>query len=344
MRIRQASSEHYPEIAALWHDSARLMDGGVHDLPSVEALLNRINHEVVQGCEISIAVDGEIITGFAATIPDRGILDQLFVARHNQGRGVGDALLAAVKEAMPGGFTLRTLTSNENAQRFYVARGLRCLGDDFHPTSGLPVRYYAWTTGKSGRQNGAAQIYLLRHGETEWNAAGRFQGILDSPLTGKGIEQAKASGRRLASLIAHADAVHASPLGRVRQTCTIITSFNSYPAPLWDARLREVSIGSWDGLTEIDIEEGWPGLLDGATAFDWFFRSPDGETYDEAAARVRRWLSEVEGTVVVVSHGLLGRIIRGEYLGLSRHEALSLPVPQDVIWHLAAGKVSALKS
>ena len=57
MRIRQASSEHYPEIAALWHDSSRLMDGGVHDLPSVEALLNRINHEVVQGCEISIAVE-----------------------------------------------------------------------------------------------------------------------------------------------------------------------------------------------------------------------------------------------------------------------------------------------
>ena len=69
---------------------------------------------------------------------------------------------------------------------------------------------------------------------------------------------------------------------------------------------------------------------------------PDGEAYDTAIARVRSWLDAVDGRVVAVSHGLVGRLIRGAYLGLPREEALVLPVPQDVVWHLAHGRVEAL--
>jgi probable phosphoglycerate mutase len=183
---------------------------------------------------------------------------------------------------------------------------------------------------------------LLRHGETEWNVAERYQGKLDSPLTARGVAQAERCARCLASVGIDVQQLFASPLGRARQTTSILTSVGKFPPTIWDSRLAEVSLGSWDGLTHIDIDAQWPRLLDGTTPFDWFFRSPDGESYDTAVDRVTRWLDELQGVVVAVSHGLIGRVIRGAYLGLSREASLCLPVPQDVIWRLADGHVDAI--
>lgn len=187
-------------------------------------------------------------------------------------------------------------------------------------------------------------IYLVRHGETEWNSQGRFQGQLDSPLTRNGRDQAHEVGYRLAKVIAkHASLqMHVSPLGRTRETADILRRFRDCPPPIFDTRLREVTVGSWDGLTHSDIDAEWPGCLDGATPFDWYFRAPGGESYEVALARVRAWLEEVNSIVIAVSHGLLGRLIRGAYLALPRQEALCLPVPQDVIWHLHGGEVQAI--
>lgn len=186
------------------------------------------------------------------------------------------------------------------------------------------------------------KLFLLRHGETEWNVAERFQGVLDSGLTRMGCDQAGAMGRLLAANLKQVDAFFASPLGRVRQTTDIVRSFGNYPDTIWDSRLREVSIGSWDGLTHIDIDACWPDALDGASPFNWFFRSPDGESYESAANRVNDWLSGLNGIVVAISHGLLGRVIRGVYLGLSEDDALSLPVPHDVIWILGNGRIEPI--
>jgi probable phosphoglycerate mutase len=188
----------------------------------------------------------------------------------------------------------------------------------------------------------AAEIYLVRHGETEWNAVHRFQGVLDSPLTGKGVEQAQACGRLLATSVDWVDAMVTSPLGRARQTMQIVSSFGSYPATRFDSRLAEVSLGSWDGLTQYDIDASWPGLLDGSTRYDWYFRSPDGESYDSARARIEAWLGELSGVVVAVTHGLVSRLIRGAYPDLPVDEALALPVPQGVIWRLAEGRIETL--
>jgi probable phosphoglycerate mutase len=186
------------------------------------------------------------------------------------------------------------------------------------------------------------EIYLIRHGETEWNAEGRFQGKLDSALTDTGVRQAEAIGRRLARLDIPFDAFVSSPLGRTRQTAAIIAGSANLPAAQCDDRLAEVSLGSWDGLTHIDIDAQWPGLLDGSTPFDWFFLSPDGERYDAAFLRAECWLREQQGVTVAVSHGLVGRIIRGAYSGLSKAEALSLPLPQDVIWRLSDGRIEPI--
>jgi broad specificity phosphatase PhoE len=188
----------------------------------------------------------------------------------------------------------------------------------------------------------AAEIYLLRHGETEWNAQGRYQGKLDSPLTWRGRKQAEDVGRLLSAVLKGRNvALHISPLGRARETAEIICNFID-AAPVIEPRIQEVSIASWDGLAHVDIDAGWPGRLDGCNAYDWFFRAPDGESYQEALLRVSSWLMELKGVTVAISHGLTGRIIRGAYLGLTREQALSLPVPQQIIWHLVANRVEAL--
>lgn len=188
-------------------------------------------------------------------------------------------------------------------------------------------------------------IYLVRHGETVWNAAGRYQGAKDSALTSKGRAQALAVGRLLNSILGGDAALAAavSPLGRARETAGLISHVRPLVETL-EPRISEVSIGSWDGLTDYEIEAEYPGALAGATAFDWFFRSPDGETLDAVIARVSSWLAEVTEPLLAVSHGLTGRIIRGVYLGLDRREMLGLSDPQEGVFLLDRGSAEFIPS
>ncbi len=117
-------------------------------------------------------------------------------------------------------------------------------------------------------------IYLLRHGETAWNTLGRFQGQKDSPLTQLGIKQADSVARLLHREIldaAHSCEMHISPLDRALETADRIRRVLPLPSRQ-DTRLMEVSVGSWDGLTKFEIANEFPGALDGADAFDWYFR------------------------------------------------------------------------
>lgn len=188
-------------------------------------------------------------------------------------------------------------------------------------------------------------IYLLRHGETVWNTLGRFQGQKDSPLTQRGILQADRMAGRLAQEIGEFSIpfeFHVSPLGRALQTAARIALAIPFAAGE-DARLMEVTTGSWDGMTLYEIDVEYPGALAGADAFDWYFRSPDGETFDSACARVESWLSDIAAPVIAVSHGLTGRLIRGIYLGMSGREMLELPVPQDGFYRLNHGQVTLIE-
>jgi broad specificity phosphatase PhoE len=184
-------------------------------------------------------------------------------------------------------------------------------------------------------------IILARHGRTVFNEAGRYQGGLDSDLTPHGIEQARQVGRIVGTLVQGDVTLWSSPLGRAISTARIINDVADLRCGLrLDERLREVSVGSWDGLTDEEIEAVSPGACDGATHFDWFFRSPDGERFDEADERIRIWLAEVASLPechVVVSHGLSGRILRGAYEGLDRPDTLRLDVPQDAVFVLQGG-------
>ncbi|WP_332303392.1 histidine phosphatase family protein [Rhizobium sp. GR12] len=187
-------------------------------------------------------------------------------------------------------------------------------------------------------------IYLVRHGETLWNTLGRYQGIKDSPLTPQGVRQANTvatSLRREISESGQSFELRVSPLGRTQETAALLQSILPINKSD-DERLMEVSAGSWDGLTKFEIENEFPGMLCGSTAYDWYFKSPDGESFDQACDRARAWLTNIHKPTIAVSHGLFGRILRGVYLGISKEEMLELTVPQDGFFALEKGEVRAV--
>ena len=189
-------------------------------------------------------------------------------------------------------------------------------------------------------------ILLVRHGETEWNLERRFQGRFDSPLTERGVAQAHAIGRLLASLPEASSApIVASPQGRARRTAEIIRAeLGAAGLVGLDERLREHSLGTWDGLTYREVEARCPGIFDGDGRHEWYFRAPAGESYAALAARVGGWLAEQDSgaSIVVVAHGLVSRVLRGLYAGLPRATALTLPVAQDRIFRLSGGSIETL--
>ena len=189
-----------------------------------------------------------------------------------------------------------------------------------------------------------AEIYLLRHGETEWNLVGRLQGHRDSPLTERGREQARRLGEVLAARLRGEPAValQTSPLGRARETAALIRAATGLDEAMIEPRLQEITMGAWDGLTPAEIDQRWPGALAGATRDDRHFHSPDGERLNAAVMRATAWLREQRGCVVAVSHGVIGKLIRGAHLGLAPAQALGLRSPHDVIWRLIDGDVEAI--
>jgi probable phosphoglycerate mutase len=193
-----------------------------------------------------------------------------------------------------------------------------------------------------------SDLFLVRHGETHWNVEGRFQGQKDSALTDRGRRQAAQAGDRLYGLLGErAFTFLASPLDRARETARIVTSrFPVAILPMLDPRLAEVTLGAWDGLTMTDIDALSPGALDGSDPFDWYFRAPDGETFEAVRARAQEWLSDVgrsAGPVVAISHGLTGRVIRGVFAELDQRSMLQLPVSQTALWHLHDGVVTEIE-
>jgi probable phosphoglycerate mutase len=157
----------------------------------------------------------------------------------------------------------------------------------------------------------ATEVLVVRHGQSTWNASGRWQGQADPPLSELGARQAAQAGARLRLGLgadrAPVDAVWASDLARARDTAGIIGAALGLHARV-DERLRERHAGPWQGMTRAQIEEQWPGHL--ATG-----RRPEGyEPDDEVLARALAALGEIAIAhaaehVVVVTHGGIVRTI-----------------------------------
>jgi len=139
-----------------------------------------------------------------------------------------------------------------------------------------------------------------------------------------------------------------SPLGRTRETARIIAAELGFDisAIRSDDRLREVSLGQWDGRTHAEVEAGWPESIAGSSRYNWFFRSPDGETYDDVARRLGGWLEAHahHDRFVVVTHGIASRVLRGLYGRLSIEDALRSEVARDAIFRLANGQIEKLSA
>lgn len=177
-------------------------------------------------------------------------------------------------------------------------------------------------------------LYLIRHGETDWNREARYQGQRDIPLNAKGREQARRNGRALmplAAAIAHADFV-ASPLIRATETMSIVRAELDLAGDFRiEPELREIHYGHWEGqlASELSITDPEGIAQKSNDPFGW--RPRGGESYADLAARICQWLAHVERDTIAVTHGGVSRVARGAVLGLNPRDVPYLEVPQDKI-------------
>ncbi|MBN9077689.1 MAG: GNAT family N-acetyltransferase [Rhizobiales bacterium] len=144
-KLRPSDHADYDAIAEIWHGSASLPGVGPREMPSLAWLRERLDREFAAGWAVTVAVEGSAVLGFVAIKPKESVLDQIFVRPGWLGRGIGQALLAHAKAAMPEGFTLYTRHTNQGARLFYEKAGLHHFRDGVHSTSGDPIAYYSWS-------------------------------------------------------------------------------------------------------------------------------------------------------------------------------------------------------
>jgi broad specificity phosphatase PhoE len=146
-------------------------------------------------------------------------------------------------------------------------------------------------------------LFLSRHGETDWNAEGRFQGHSDQPLNEHGRAQARGLAHRLEKV--KLTAIYASDLQRSRETAAIVAAPHEIEVVSLP-ELREVDVGEWSGLTREEIAERWPersrAWREGGRGWT------QGESYEEMAARVIACLDRLArehdgGRILYVGHG-----------------------------------------
>lgn len=157
------------------------------------------------------------------------------------------------------------------------------------------------------------RLFVVRHGETDWNAQGRMQGQQDIPLNAVGEDQARAVGQRLIQLAPDVASLRfiASPMLRTRQTMDILraTLGLSVGGYALDERLKELTFGEWEGLTWKEVRKVDPERAALRMADKWAYVPPGGESYAMLADRVALWLSEQESDAVVVAHGGTARVM-----------------------------------
>src|SRR6202790_1992183 len=160
-------------------------------------------------------------------------------------------------------------------------------------------------------------IFYIRHGETQWNAEGRLQGLQDIPLNDLGRKQAANAGSILADLFARDGrsetslAFVASPLGRARSTMELVRGSLKLPPGDYavDDRLREIGYGQWEGSTLAQMQASDPELFARRQADKWTVPPPGGESYAEVQARVTDWYAGLTADTVAVAHGGTARAL-----------------------------------
>ncbi|RIH87702.1 Phosphoserine phosphatase 1 [Meiothermus luteus] len=147
------------------------------------------------------------------------------------------------------------------------------------------------------------ELWLLRHGETPWNAEGRFQGHYDVGLSPEGLRQAYRLAERLAAYRHSFDGLYSSDLQRAALTARPIAEALGL-TPIYDRRIREIYAGELQGLLRSESELRYPEFHRAVQLDPWNTKRPGGESMADLAARVQEFLDELpEGRHLVVTHG-----------------------------------------
>jgi broad specificity phosphatase PhoE len=189
------------------------------------------------------------------------------------------------------------------------------------------------------------EIFFIRHGQTDWNAEGRYQGARDIPLNDVGRRQADENGALLRELLARdgrapADfAWYVSPLGRTRETMERVRANFTPPLPevTADPRLIEISFGIYEGRLHHELVGGEMVIAGERDPEFWDFRPPQGESYADLAARVADFGGSLTGASIIVAHGGLLRVFMHLIHGMSRGETINWFPPQDSVVHFLDG-------
>lgn len=175
------------------------------------------------------------------------------------------------------------------------------------------------------KEEKVSKLYLVRHGETDWNAAGRIQGSIDRPLNEIGLAQARVAGRDLAHL--KPAAIYSSPLLRAMQTAQVINAFHSCQIHL-EGRLKEASYGALiEGITRLEFRARYQAEIDEKLKLPLAQQrkhklEADAESCEEILERSLLALCQIAGKhvgeeVIVVSHGFVLSAILSHFLSVS---------------------------
>lgn len=193
-----------------------------------------------------------------------------------------------------------------------------------------------------------SELWLVRHGQTDWNSEKRYQGQTDIPLNDTGLAQAFELGKQLAGI--RFNAVYSSDLQRARQTAIILAGHLGSPH-YEDARLREAHFGNWEGECYPEIRERYPEI--------WVRRkldpnepvAPGGETLPQVVERMSRVADDIVtsfpgGRVLVVAHGLSLAVLlckqQGKPLNEAYHFILDNAHPEVIEWSSSEQEITNL--
>ncbi|MDE7065267.1 MAG: histidine phosphatase family protein [Desulfovibrionaceae bacterium] len=192
-------------------------------------------------------------------------------------------------------------------------------------------------------------VILVRHGQTDWNVAQRFQGQTDTALNARGKRQAAALGACVKRLLNCRDGgrrlpLFASPLKRAQETARILASCLAMPdgAVQTDTRLQEQRYGRWEGLTRTEVGKRFPGEMEKRARHPMHFRPQDGESLQDVGLRMTDFLMHLDRSCLVVTHS--GNIVALKYLlsETPEQDLLQTPICQDALYVLIEGKKKQL--
>ena len=192
------------------------------------------------------------------------------------------------------------------------------------------------------------EIFVARHGETDWNRERRYQGTKDVPLNDMGKRQADANGPLLSELLERdgrspADFNwYSSPLSRAVETMARMRAAfdQDLPEVTLDKRLVEISFGILEGSLFDELPPELATAPGHRNAEYWEYRPPEGENYDDLTARLQSFASELTGPSIIVAHGGTLRALRHIIAHTPRLEVLNWMPPQGAIAHFEDGRMT----